>query len=537
MVSKLRSASLVGVEASVVFVEVERAGGLPRFSIIGLGDTAIQEARFRIQVALRSLNIKLPRQRTTINLGPASLRKDGAALDLPMALGVLAEAQYLDASKLADVLAIGELSLTGELRPVRGVLSVAELVKRFGIKTLVVPSENAKEARAIEGIEVLAPSNLKVLIQHLKGEQALAPNDSESKLRESNQCHLPDLDFEEVHGQLQARRALEIAAVGHHNVLMVGSPGAGKTMLAQRLPGIMPKLDRQQQIEVTKIWSAAGMTLADGTLIDRPCFRAPHHTVSLAGLVGGGSTIRPGEVSLAHHGVLFLDEMPELPRHLLNALRQPIEDRVVTIARARQVCRIPAAFMLVAAANPCPCGWLGDPCDRCRCTEDEVQRYSGRLSGPILDRIDLVVHMTNTKAKDLLDPQRGEASEPIRARVLEARYKSWARGHANNAACTGTRLRAATQLTTSARKVLLRAAESLQLTGRSLERSLRVARSIADLNNHVRVMEEDIFEALQYRMPSTLEAKSRRTKYVKHSKANKPNTEEKRIKEDLFARA
>lgn len=507
MVSKLSTASLVGVEAFLVHVEVERSDGLPVFSIIGLGDTAVQEARYRIQVALRGLNIVLPRRRTTINLGPASLRKDGAALDLPMALGVLAEAKEIPESSLDALLAVGELSLTGDLRPVRGVLSIAEKAKQWGFSTLVVPEANAREASSIKELCVIAPKNLKALLSHLRKETLLPRFESKVVANDDVLKSQSPLDFEDVHGQLQARRALEIAAVGQHNVLMIGSPGAGKTMLAQRLPGILPPLNQQQQIDATKIWSAAGMIAADLGLIEYPSFRSPHHTISQAGLVGGGSSIRPGEISLAHHGVLFLDELPELPRHLLSALRQPIEDRVVTIARARQVVQMPADFMLIAAANPCPCGWFGDPADRCRCHTEEISRYSRRMSGPLLDRIDLIIHMTNTSPTDLLDPCPGENSSNILKRVLAARDHGKSRGTASNASCRGRKLRAVSKLKAAAKKTLLNAASRLQLTGRGLERTLRVARSIADLNHHDDIQEEDIFEALSYRLPATLAGK------------------------------
>ena len=505
MVSKLNSASLIGVEAFLVDVEVERSDGLPVFSVIGLGDTAVQEARYRIQVALRSLGISMAKRRTTINLGPASLRKDGASLDLPMALGVLTEAEHISKESLYKTLAVGELSLTGEIRPVRGVLAIVEKAKRLGFTTIIIPKDNQDEGRCIEGVRILAPQNLCELIAHLKGEKELESSSDIHGLETNTTTKNVPVDFSEVHGQYQARRALEIAAVGQHNVLLIGSPGAGKTMLAQRLTTILPRLTQEQSIEVTKIWSISNMTHVPKGLMTTPPFRAPHHTVSSAGMIGGGSHIRPGEITLAHHGVLFIDEITELPKHLLNSLRQPLEDGLVTIARARQVIEMPARFMFIAAANPCPCGWYGDPSNRCHCGFSEMSKYFRKLSGPILDRIDLCVHMTNTPATDLLHPKPSESSSTIHERVKLARQRALARNGILNSSCKGAKLRKACAMSQKVEKLLSQAADHYALTGRSLERILRVSRTIADLNQNEFVQQDDLLEALSYRLPSVFQ--------------------------------
>lgn len=503
MVSTIRSATLLGVDAVPIEVEAELSLGIPNFSVIGLGSTTIQEARYRIQAALRATKVELPQKRITVNLAPAALRKEGAALDLPMALALLVAADQLDAGSLEGTLVVGELALNGALRPIRGALSVAALARDRGMRRLIVPRENGAEARAIGGLSVLAPRDLAELLSFLRGESDLPP--AEVLDAEGEEY---TVDFRDVRGQRVARRAVEIAAAGGHNLLILGNPGSGKTMLARRIPTILPPLIPEEQIEVTKVWSAAGLTIGRTRLLAARPFRAPHHTISEAGLIGGGSSIRPGEVSLAHRGVLFLDEMPEVPRRVLEVMRQPLEDHEVMISRARSTVRLPAEFMLIGAANPCPCGWLGHRTRPCMCTEPDVRRYLGRLSGPLLDRIDMVVEAPSLTPEELMSEEDGEPSASIRARVIGARALALDRGGGTNSQLSGQRLKRHAKPDERARSLLRTALERLELSARSVDRVLRVARTIADLRGDGVIGRDALGEALQYRQPRAWATKS-----------------------------
>ncbi len=490
MFTQVVSANLVGIEAIPVTVETELTNGLPAFSIVGLGGTAVRESRFRVQAALRAIEKPTANRKITVNLAPADLRKDSSALDLSIALSVLAAQGEVPSRALNETLPYGELGLDGRLRPVRGVLAASMLAAEQGLSP-IVPAASGPEA-ALVGPARVADS-LADVVAHLRGDRLLPP--ARDGAPADADRSVPDLA--DVRGQALGRRALELAAAGGHNLLMTGHPGCGKTMLARRLPGILPPLARSEWLEVARIGSAAGLILEKGLPPRSRPFRAPHRNLSEAGLIGGGRPIRPGEVALAHHGVLFLDEMPELPRRLLEALRQPLEDREVVVVRSEAAVRFPAAFMLVGSMNPCPCGWYGHPSGRCGCDALQVDRYRQRLSGPLRDRFDLRVELPPVEARELLrEDGPEEGSEAIRARVLEARSRA-AHRRARQGADEPRRLRAG--LSKAARKQLQDAARRMDLSARATDRTLRLARTVADMEGRPDIEADHVLEALGFR--------------------------------------
>jgi magnesium chelatase family protein len=491
--------AVVGVQGHLVTVEAHIGRGLPALSLTGLPGASVQDARERVRPAVESSGLEWPLRRVVVNLSPVNLRKDGPGLDLPIAMGVLAASAQVPADRPGRFAFSGELSLRGTLMPTPGILSVAIAAARAGLDGVVVPEPNAGEAALVDGISVVGAPSLARVVEFLRGQWRPTPPPLVEKAGPPGSA----ADFTEIRGQAQARRALEVAAAGGHNVLLIGSPGAGKTMLARRLATILPGLSRAEALEVTMLHSVAGLLTGSGLVTARP-FRAPHHSVSLAGLLGGGSgALRPGEVSLANHGVLFLDEVGEFHRHALEGLRQPLEDGRVVVTRVAGSVEFPARFTLVAAGNPCPCGYFGDPHRRCDCLPHRVQQYRQKLSGPLVDRIDLRLSVPRLSRQELLGEEPGEPSASIRDRVEGARARQRRRYRDLSVECNaqvpGPLARRLAALSPDAEALLGKAVDSLQLTGRGFDRALKVARTVADLAGAEGVAAEHLAEALSYR--------------------------------------
>lgn len=505
MLAKVMSCAIVGLEAEVIEVEVDIINGAPAFNLVGLPDLAVRESRDRVHSAIKNSGLSFPaNKRLTVNLAPADLRKEGPAYDLPIAVGILAATQQVWPDKLEGGLFIGELSLDGAARHTKGILPMTALSRRAGFKRVFVPAEDAEEAALLPDVEVIPVPNLAALVAHLTGLRPLQPYSLDLK-EQFDQDAPYAADFADIMGQEHVKRAMEVAAAGGHNMLMTGPPGAGKTLIAKSLPGIMPRMSVEEALEVTKIYSVAGLLPGDTPLIRNRPFRAPHHTISYAGLVGGGAWPRPGEISLAHRGVLFLDELPEFGERLIEVLRQPLEGhpREVSISRASGTITYPANFMLVAAQNPCPCGYYGDPTHVCSCSNAMITRYQKRISGPLMDRIDLHVDVPRVEFEKLTSNRRGENSAVVRARVEAARTRQQERfkglGLTNNADMGASEVREMCKLDETGNRLMKSAMAQMSLSARAFHRVLKVGRTIADLAGADNIQAVHLAEALQYR--------------------------------------